>query len=338
MLTSPWLPRWRLRHSVLLTMAGAVGAVAGFVLAAPSLGAQIAVVSILVATLALPHGAIDPWVGSRWFAEHFGGLGMWVFGAGYVGLATVVVGLWAVVPAISLAIFLAVAALHFGLEDHEAGLLPRALAPVEIFARGALPVVACLAFRPDETKALFAMLVGPVQEGTLAGWVTASRDGLVTMWIAALGLALYGHGLGFARRHDARHAAAFAEIVALVAAFAFLPPLLAFALYFCLGHSLRHTLGIAAKLDPRSPGGALRRFVLAALPLSLVASGVAVSGWIVLANSSAPIDAGVRVVFVGLAALTAPHLVIAVLARRSGPQDVMAAPPQPLDRLFLPSR
>ena len=85
------------------------------------------------------------------------------------------------------------------------------------------------------------------------------------------------------------------------------PPLVGFALYFCLLHSSRHIRTVFQKL----PGTLRRREILwQALGFTLACWFAAAWAFWGLATAG-PIDAALlRVVFIGLAALTLPHIVL----------------------------
>ena len=82
------------------------------------------------------------------------------------------------------------------------------------------------------------------------------------------------------------------------------PPLVGFTVYFCGMHSARHLLRTAE----RARLSWLRLALVACVPmLGTVATGFV--AWRLMAQL--PVDAvAIRIVFIGLAALTVPHMVI----------------------------
>jgi Brp/Blh family beta-carotene 15,15'-monooxygenase len=128
---------------------------------------------------------------------------------------------------------------------------------------------------------------------------------LVWPWVLGLVVAIGERG-----RRDHLTAFEFAAVglLAFVA-----PPLLAFTLFFCGMHGARHILRAF-----RYSGRDSWRFLgwVALLPMFGVGLGSAV-GWYCLQD--APLDARlVRIVFVGLAALTVPHMVLVERVRLAG--------------------
>ena len=84
-----------------------------------------------------------------------------------------------------------------------------------------------------------------------------------------------------------------------------LPPITAFTLYFCLMHGARHILRSLAQEDPAVWPLLFGLSVLAMLGVLLMAAG----GWWLMADALLE-ERVIRLVFIGLAALTLPHLLL----------------------------
>ena len=105
---------------------------------------------------------------------------------------------------------------------------------------------------------------------------------------------------------DAALRARFAEFILLAVVFAFLPPLVSFALYFCIIHTGRHMRRIWHVLaSSSSPKGLYRPAVGFTLASWLV--GGAAFLWLETGDLDAAL---LQVVFIGLAALTVPHMIL----------------------------
>jgi Brp/Blh family beta-carotene 15,15'-monooxygenase len=254
----------------------------------------VLMLAIGVAIAGLPHGALDPWVARRaglWRSWR-GAVG---FHLAYVGAAAVVVLAWQFAPNISLALFLAVSAWHFAGDW-------RAALPAPLRAAAGLALLALPAWRwPLDVAGHFDVLAGA--EGRVLAGVLAS----VGPWLAA---AMVGAALVALRRAPA----AAAELVALGALALLLPPLAYFTVYFCALHSPRHlrlaAVGVAASARRRMAGVALLYTVLTVL--------VATLAWPWWVNASAPTWSAdlQRLVFIGLAALTVPHMAVVMHAEQ----------------------
>ena len=99
-----------------------------------------------------------------------------------------------------------------------------------------------------------------------------------------------------------------AELVILAILFGLVPPLVAFSLYFCGVHTPRHLTRIWHAIDK---GGRDRAKMLTLALVFTLASWVAGGFSLWLVSAAETIDEAIlRVVFIGLAALTVPHMVL----------------------------
>ncbi|NBB82165.1 MAG: hypothetical protein GVY28_02040, partial [Alphaproteobacteria bacterium] len=120
-----------------------------------------------------------------------------------------------------------------------------------------------------------------------------------------------------ARRAGAR--AGIAQIAGLGLAVVMLPVPIAFALYFCAVHSLRHVLALAEAHDPARPTAAAKTILAASAGATALTIGAAaLLIWVAVGPGGLPADAGLaRGLFWGLAALTLPHVLLERLAARA---------------------
>ncbi|MEM9801960.1 MAG: Brp/Blh family beta-carotene 15,15'-dioxygenase [Planctomycetota bacterium] len=270
----------------------------GLAAPAPSLGLQAILVGVPIALLGFPHGALDPLVARVSGAR--GSLGAIArFSLAYLAAAGAVLALWALAPAAGLALFLATSAIHFGLGDVASGSPRRAL---RVLAHGSAPIVLPAALHPGDVGTVFGWLLG-ADGGAVTAALESLRAPLVALWLA-FAIASYAGRL----REDRR---GVTELVVLGLAFVTLPPLLSFAVYFCVWHSVRHLIAVDAVLgdDLRSRALVVGLAVLAATAL-LLAAGHAASA------SGDAIESATRTVFVGLAALTPPHMAVTYAMER----------------------
>ena len=126
------------------------------------------------------------------------------------------------------------------------------------------------------------------------------------------------HHLGGWAGGSQGHGRVALELASLAALFCLAEPLIAFTVYFCLWHSFRHSLSQAYRLDPSGPRAAFRAFLRHAWPMSLAAVLLAFAGFLVADVEASP-ETVVWVVFVGLSALTAPHIMFSSWADRARP-------------------
>jgi len=263
-----------------------------------SLEAQALLLAGGVLVSGLPHGAVDHLRARPVLHDRFGRAWLPVFGVAYLGLALAAAGLWWLWPTPSLLVFLLLSSHHFGAGDARGAL--------GIVAHGSAPLLAPCVAHPDATAGLFALLTG----GETVAWQELLRA--AQPWLAGLGGALLAALVAKRRRFDG----AVAELLAIATAGLLLPPLLSFALYFCVWHAPRHVLHVARELWPGPVPIAVARFARAALAATIAAvvGGVLVA--VALPGAPEPLRRGLQLVFVGLAALTVPHLLVTERLRR----------------------
>lgn len=270
---------------------------------------QLALALPLVALLGLPHGAADYWVAKQTLAPRLGRRWRALFLLGYAGLAAAVILAWTLAPAAILAGFLGVSALHFGWTDVPARSRTDVLVWLGLLARGLLPLAAVSFVHPEDVARWFAWLIpqpdGPIKGQTLQAALAAC---FAPSW-GVLALLVARDCVSASERSRRRASETLMETIAITAT-ALPPALLGFALYFCLWHAPRHTIevvGEAERIGVRRPLRELARHTFAPW-LATLALGAAAVAWL---GSAAP--ALGKVLFVGLAALTLPHLVLSLI-------------------------
>ncbi len=295
--TAPVAPRdrWPFETRAMLVAATLLALLlaSGFAARVP-LQVQLVGVLGLVAVAGVPHGALDPWVAHRsglWTSRR----GLAAFSAAYLLVVAAVVGAWWLAPVASLAGFLLVSSWHFG-GDWRAGRHPPARLGL------GLCLLALPALR-DATAVgdLYVLLSGD------AARTLAVAQAAAGWWLVAAFLVLTLHA-GSMRRRDGVELAVLAAL-ALAA-----PPLAFFAVYFCFLHSPRH---LRQLWQPLAAG---QRRTVAAVALAYTAATLALLlvAWVVLRAASPPpaVDTALaRLLFIGLAALTVPHMALVQLAQ-----------------------
>jgi Brp/Blh family beta-carotene 15,15'-monooxygenase len=255
---------------------------------------ELIVVAVLIVVLGVPHGALD-----TIFARQLYGIrtlsGWLQFSLLYLLLAALVVGLWLWQPGLFLLGFLAISAAHFSGDP-----LQGVPWPARLFYGGSVILLPTIG-HAQEIGRLFGLLVGDATASPIVPWLRW----LAWPWLVGLALASL-----WQTRHDFWTALemAAAGILAIVA-----PPLVSFVVFFCGMHSARHilrTMNFSGRSSWRYVAGA------ALLPMAGVLAG-STAAWVFLRDTA--LDARVvQVVFVGLAALTVPHMVLVERVRLSG--------------------
>lgn len=252
------------------------------------LASPIAFVTVVL-LMGVPHGALDVEIAAT--RRKLGTRqDLAVFLLVYVGLAAAVVALWSLAPAVTLATFLLASGYHFG-GDWHSGSMHRTVTGCAVLA-------ATSVCHGHEVAEIF-------------GWLAPRAAAeLIAAGMALVALPLAAAASTMAARRGMAYSAACEFAMVLTGAYA-LPPLTFFVLYFCLLHSVRHFAGTMAELSPRSAVDLAR----AGLPYALLA----ICGCLLMAAFAAHRDPGpalISSVFVALAALTVPHMVLAETNQR----------------------
>ncbi len=268
-----------------------VGIMAVHGLLDPTLPAQVLMLAPLVAILGLPHGALDlPIAEALWPLRSRSRQAM--FAALYLGLAGGVAAVWLLLPGFALLVFLAYSMLHFS-DDWAKDL------PALRWSGGLATVGAPALLHHAKVEAIFSMLA---QRGAALAADAAALAGGVGLAMLAVSTLTSPRARG----------PATLELAVLWATAAALPPLMYFAVYFCGLHSVRHftaTMG-AVPNGRRALGSAVVLSVIVTLA-ALLAMRNGMTG--TLAETT---EQGIRVIFIGLAALTVPHMILVDRFRR----------------------
>ena len=263
---------------------------------------------ILILTLGVSHGALDhlrgekilkPILKHRWFL---------VFYPGYISLSLLVIICWVLFPSISLLIFLLVAGYHFGEEDlsffkEEQGFIFNMTG----FLKGFLIITLSLHFNFETTSTFFNYLMVDI--------TSYSNLKSYSSVLFAINLLLLISGLIYLfKNHLNELVLILLEVILIIISFKYLPLILAFTLYFCFLHSSKHITGLAKELDSDDLINGFRLFVKKAIPLTVLTGMGAVS--IVFFLNHSLTENIIQTIFIGLASLTLPHILLEVIDKK----------------------
>ena len=240
---------------------------------------------ILMALFGIPHGALDAALIKTTISPNRRAL---TFGI-YVAIGVVCVVAWHVAPTTAMLFFLAISAWHFGSSDI-VDLKPRH--PIlQIIARGGIWALFLPVFHWQSTESMFAQL------NTHPDLIKLGLTLALPVWMCAYIALLF---IEFTAR-------GYKTLVPLIGALILavvMPPLWSLGLYFCLWHARRHTQHALAQLSDTARAKRLGQNVTI-LTLSIAAAVFA------LMPPEITIDTAViRIFFVGIFALTVPHMVL----------------------------
>jgi Brp/Blh family beta-carotene 15,15'-monooxygenase len=246
---------------------------------------MLAAVAIVLA--GIPHGTLDVEIAAAHLGQR-GFAGKAKIIAGYLGCAGAMVLLWLQLPEIALISFLIISIVHFS-RDWRDGVDPF-LAMMVGWALVALPALAS----PDDVAMIFAALTGNDNGAVIAALLGAASVP------ATLGTLVFAY---WAFRHDDKQSAL--EVLACIAAALLLPPLVAFAIFFCGLHSPRHMADALRETGDLSP---LKK---TAIICAVFALSLGLGVLMFLYQGDVPADMGIiRTAFILISTLTVPHFIL----------------------------
>jgi len=90
----------------------------------------------------------------------------------------------------------------------------------------------------------------------------------------------------------------------------FLNPILAFTIYFCFLHSIRHSFKLSNELNKKNFIKGFKEFLVKAMPLTILTAILFLISLFFLNNYYFLDNAISKVIFIGLASLTFPHILL----------------------------
>ena len=246
-----------------------------------------------IVMIGLPHGALDGAV-----AMHIGLVkklsNLIKFMLAYISLAVFVVIVWMFFPTFSLIAFLGISLLHFGYGDAKNGEGITKFA--EAVAHGGLVIVGISQFHRGEVDEIFYYLI---KQDTSTIWLA--------MNIASIGVIAAIATCLLQTSKDIKWSSTTLELLLVGVVIAIAPPLLGFSIYFCLIHSARHFSRIYRMIKQNVANTTIKTqailFTVACWLTALVA-------FVLFADFSDPGPTILRIIFIGLAALTVPHMIL----------------------------
>ena len=261
---------------------------------------------LLILIIGVSHGALDHIKGQR-LLELFKLKSIYIFYITYILISGIVIATWMLLPSVTLIIFLIIASYHFGKEDTQFLINNRSyFTQMLYFFKGFLIILAPLYFHFQETVAIFKLLLIDNEMFYL------SLNFIETNKVIQLGIlcSTLSSIFLFLKNFEIKKFVIFLDYFSILILNYYLSPLLAFTIYFCFLHSIRHSISLALELDPNSATNGFALFVKKALPLTFLTGVFSIIGLYLLSNSYNLDSAILKVIFIGLASLTFPHILL----------------------------
>ena len=261
----------------------------------------------LIISVGISHGSLDNLKGKK-LLKIFKIKEMVKFYISYICLSVFVVVLWMLLPNFLLIIFLLVASYHFGKEDTVfKSDISGPKKDVLFLLKGSSIITTPLLFNYDKTNEIFLIL-----NFSLFSEFTMSKEFLLSLIFLGL---LSGLMLSKFKNID-DSTLSLMDFSSIILLNYFLNPILAFTIYFCFLHSIRHSLTLIFELD-KNFGTGFSIFLKKALPLTLITAVIYLLSIYSLNNFFELNNAIYKVIFIGLASLTFPHILLEYLIEKN---------------------
>ena len=263
----------------------------------------------LIATIGVSHGSLDNYKGKK-LLKFYSLKNSIIFYLSYILVAILIILLWKILPTVTLFTFLIIATYHFGKEDSLEKVRKSNFKLLYYFSRGSIIIFAPLAFHANETIEILKMISS-----------TAFTDYLFNLekyyfFELMLGLTILSSYLISGKES----ASFYFEVPSILTMNYFFSPFFAFTIYFCFLHSVRHIISLSSELDKENIKKGLNMFLNKALPLSLITAIIFIIALYFLLDLNQLNEAIFKVIFIGLASLTFPHILLEYLLEKNEKQ------------------
>jgi Brp/Blh family beta-carotene 15,15'-monooxygenase len=268
---------------------------------------------LLILTVGVSHGALDHNKGKK-LLELLDIKSIYLFYIAYILISVAVIIAWVIMPSVTLIFFLIIASYHFGKEDTQFLINDESyLALILYFFKGFLIILAPLYFHFQETVGIFKLILIDNEIFYLSlNFIETNKIiqiGIICSTLSSIFL--------FLNNFEIKKFVIFLDYFSILILNYYLSPLLAFTIYFCFLHSIRHSISLAIELDPNSIVNGFRFFFKKALPLTVLTAFFSSIALYLLSNSYNLDSAILKIIFIGLASLTFPHILLEYLLEKN---------------------
>jgi len=267
----------------------------------------------LILSIGISHGALDNQKGME-LNRIYNVQKIYFFYLIYSLIGTSIIIFWLFFPTTSLILFLVVASYHFGKEDTEFLINNKNVSNLIIyFSKGTLVIIAPLMFHFVDTINIFKLLL--VENEKFYLFLNFIEDNNILLF--ALSISLLSNIYYFLKDFKIINILIFFDFFSIIILNYFLTPLIAFTAYFCFLHSFRHSISLITKLNENNLKSGAIIFVKKAMPLTGLTAILYFISLYFLSNYYQLNDAILKVIFIGLASLTFPHILLEYLLEKN---------------------
>ncbi len=268
---------------------------------------------LLILSIGISHGSLDNVKGRKLFQileiNNF-----YIFYLAYILIALIIIILWIFIPYISLIIFLMVASYHFGKEDTQFLIIENTYYNQFLFLlKGSIIIFAPIYFHFDDTISIFRLLL--IENENFYNFLDLIESKRILLHCIIL--STLANILLFTKNFELKKFTIFLDYFSILIINYYFSPLVAFTIYFCFLHSIRHSISLISELDRHDLGNGFKIFVKKALPLTIITAIFYVIGLYLLNNTYNFESAILKIIFIGLASLTFPHILLEYLIEKN---------------------
>ena len=257
----------------------------------------------LILTLGISHGSLDNIKGKK-LLKILDIKSMSIFYIGYSLISLFIILVWILFPKTLLFIFIIVSSYHFGKEDMSFIKKEKKIYDeILYFLKGSVVIVSPLLFHKIETILIFQSL-----NFNISGIIFIQNIYLYIM----LCLSFFSSLFLFLKTNMEIKSLLLMDFFSILILNYFLNPIVAFTIYFCFLHSVRHSLLLMRQLNKNIKKGFLL-FIKKAIPLTIITILIYLFSLYFLNNHYELNESIYKVIFIGLASLTFPHILLEYL-------------------------
>jgi len=261
---------------------------------------------LLILTIGVSHGSLDHVKGKKLF-NILNIKKISIFYFLYTLMAISVIIIWIIIPSVSLMIFLLVASFHFGKEDTQFLISENSyFNQLLFFLKGLLIILAPMFFHFNETITIFKFLLidNEIFYSTLE-FIEVNKILPIGIILSTLSCVYL-----FLRKFEIKKFIIFLDFFSILILNYYLSPLVAFTIYFCFLHSIRHSITLIYEIDKNDFKNGLKVFGKKVLPLTILTAIFCLIGLYLLNNNYDFNSSILKIIFIGLASLTFPHILL----------------------------
>ena len=259
----------------------------------------------LILSIGISHGSLDHIKGKK-LIKILGFNSHYIFYLAYIFVGLVTIFIWFFFPKFLLFLFLIVAAFHFGKED-SAFISNNKNYELIYFFKGCLVIISPLLFHKNETLSIFKSL-----NFDISGNILINNEILYLFVFLSFVANII---LSLNKSFDSKSLLLMDFLSILILNF-FLNPIIAFTIYFCFLHSIRHSISLIKEINKNIKKG-FPIFLKKALPLTIFTIFGYFFAIYFLNNYNEFNESVYKAIFIGLASLTFPHILLEYLLEKN---------------------